>query len=664
MSPPPPQLQPQRQTDQPGLVDPQRRRFSANLSALPVLPGYGWPPEPSSAGPADRAGRRLSGRWPPSGVAAPAVMGAVPPAAAAAQVLSCGLRILAGARPWLAVLLDPCDVSFDRLTLRWVSFPNISHGADMAAAFHGDTCTACSSRSRARDRRTVARVCNLRLGLCRPASPALGCTQEDSWWRITSPREDQAAAPLPVGSGRVDAEAGTGLEQARAEALSVMRRSVRRRSSGAGSDWCQRQLWALRGKAHTEPHALCQSPVVRVIMLRRRHQKETDVILCPKTACLSLPSSNLYPANAGGHGTNGGSGSDDGSRDSVPHGRDAHAHGPSLPVRAPRPAAAPVDAQRGRHPLIEQAGISTAEARLLLEQLAADPPAALAGVSTAEARTLLQQLAANLRAHRAATAAAQRPQPGSPAVPPATLQRDRQPVAAQPGINTAEARLWLQQLAAPAGAHTGIGAAGERLFLRQLAAGLGVNRAGPAAARQPQPVDPAAGPPRWAADPAAAVPQPEPAGALARADDGPLAAVRQLLVAILSDAQRHAALCAAFGRTALVMILDLMIGWSRAFVSDEALQVRGRCLTNPNTNPNPGSNPNPNPNPNPQFVAANLAGAHIHDVRRSTCMSLRASLSGGSVVMNSRECNSSTEAPGRGHVILRAALNVLLGLTC
>ena len=56
----------------------------------------------------------MSGRWPPAG-AAPGVMGAVPPAAAAAQVRFQSAEVgWALTRPCLAALSGPCDVLFGR----------------------------------------------------------------------------------------------------------------------------------------------------------------------------------------------------------------------------------------------------------------------------------------------------------------------------------------------------------------------------------------------------------------------------------------------------------------------------------------------------------------------------------------------------------------------
>ena len=66
---------------------PRRHRPGPGLAALPVLPGYGWPPSPpAEASSAEHARRSLSGRWLPAGTAASGVMGVVPAAAAAAQV--------------------------------------------------------------------------------------------------------------------------------------------------------------------------------------------------------------------------------------------------------------------------------------------------------------------------------------------------------------------------------------------------------------------------------------------------------------------------------------------------------------------------------------------------------------------------------------------------
>ena len=64
----------------------QQHHPEPGVAALPVLPRYGWPPAPLAAGSAERARRNVSNRWPPPGTAASGVMGAVPPAAAAAQV--------------------------------------------------------------------------------------------------------------------------------------------------------------------------------------------------------------------------------------------------------------------------------------------------------------------------------------------------------------------------------------------------------------------------------------------------------------------------------------------------------------------------------------------------------------------------------------------------
>ncbi len=173
---------------------------------------------------------------------------------------------------------------------------------------------------------------------------------------------------------------------------------------------------------------------------------------------------------------------------------------------------------------------------------------------------------------------------GRVALPTAAHQQNRQPAAAQAGISTAEARRLLQQLAAdigvnrarPAPAPAGIDMAEARAWLVQLAADMEALRAGAPAAHQPRAADPAAALRPQAADLAVA-PRPEPAAPALPADNGPLAAARELLLAMVPHVQRYAAVCAALGRAALGMHRDFVIGWSRAAVSEAALEVRGRC---------------------------------------------------------------------------------------
>ena len=186
----------------------------------------------------------------------------------------------------------------------------------------------------------------------------------------------------------------------------------------------------------------------------------------------------LRCACTGRQGVAAGSSSDEGDRAGVQHGRDAHDSGSSsLPFRASPPAAAPADVWRGRSPAMAQAGISTAEARLFLEQLAA----------------------------------------------------------------------------------------------RQQA-----NAAQPAAAHQAPRADLAAAPQHLAAALAVAV-EGEAAGPVIPIDSTPFAAVRELLTTvqqlIMTHARRYTAECAALGRLALGLNWDFVIDWSR----EAALEVCARC---------------------------------------------------------------------------------------
>ncbi len=305
------------------------------------------------------------------------------------------------------------------------------------------------------------------------------------------------------------------------------------------------------GRCVRKAASKCQSAVVTDVKQRSRHHVQTYCFFLSEDC---LPQSAFI--NAGGHGTSSG---DHGSRDNALHGGVPHTRGPSLPVRPLRPAAAaPADSQRERQHAVEQAGISAAAARVILEQLAADirahragraaahqqnwrTAAAQAGVNTAEARRLLQQLATDLGVRRSGPAAA-------------AHQQDRQLAAAPAGIDMAEARAWLLQLAAD----------------------MEALRAGPAAAQQPELVGPAAVPQPQAVE-LPAVPRPEPAGLVVPANDGPLAAIRALLLVGLTHARRYSGMCAAVGHAALSMNWGFMLAWRRAAVSEAALQVRG-CI--------------------------------------------------------------------------------------
>ena len=143
-----------------------------------------------------------------------------------------------------------------------------------------------------------------------------------------------------------------------------------------------------------------------------------------------------------------------------------------------------------------------------------------------------------------------------PAATTADIQPDRQPPDDEASISTAQALSLLEQLAPSLQART----------------------AEPAAAHQFRPADPVAAPQPQAAD-LAVVPQPELAGPVVPVNDGLLAAVRELLLAlrlaILRRARRYAAVCAALGRKALSVNWAFIIGYSR----EAAFEVRpGNCI--------------------------------------------------------------------------------------